>query len=377
MFLFNPKTGHLKQASKLSEGFIEISSEQYTELRLLVPSNRVEALPDLDVNRLNAKFVKVSDGGDSSTDVKPDGVSTSGGFAGRKRNGGVTATFDAPSGNFDTIGNVNAGGGSFKTKPKIPDSKGMISEAAAMSDIAEFSKDAIRHITSPDGSAVINDTDKTNTTVQIRVGSKNLTGILCAGDTIDVTVGGVFNYNLPVGGEALRGGFRVIGGSTGLRIQRGSSDILEVDPANSPLDYLGTYDPKTQTPYLTDETGIHGGFYVCTDTATVHFTHGDEECDEGDWLLFEEVEGVPGGKWVAVPVGKYQSVHSVNGKIGTVVLTPTDLGLGNVKDVDQTNADNISSGKIRVGVETNQDITTSGSIKADTLIITNKLVFMG
>lgn len=386
MFLFNPSTGELKQANKLSNGFTEVSVEQYKDLQGLDAKDRIGALPDLDVNILNAHHVKVSDNSGKQTNVNSDGVDTNGGMVGKTVDGATTtSTWDAETGNIDTVGNITAGGGSFKVKPTIPDAKGNQSPAASMADIAEGTKGGIQHITSPDSSLVVNDADKSNTTVTVRVGSKVVTGILRAGDTIDVDVGGIFNYNLPAGNDKLRGGYKVIGGSTGIRIQKGSTDILEADPAVSSLDYFGTLDAAKNEGgidkhKLSDDDNpdiYHGGFYVVSVPGVIQFKHGPETCDAGDWVIFEQVEGQTAGKWVSVPVGKYQSVHSVNGKVGTVVLDNKDIGLGNVKNVDQTVADNLKSGTIGlgVGVKTDKDLETSGTVKANVMVITGKLLF--
>ena len=46
--------------------------------------------------------------------------------------------------------------------------------------------------------------------------------------------------------------------------------------------------------------------------------------------------------------GSLGEVSSVNGKTGVVVLTKTDIGLGNVPNTDATNASNLSSGTVAV-----------------------------
>lgn len=206
MYLFNSKTGELKQANKVSFNFEEITPEMYHTLQEMDIESRIGALPDLDINRLNANYVKVGDDG-RGTNIKPEGVESNGSIIG-KDGATTTMTLDAKAGTIDMIGNITAAGGDFKTKPTTLDAKGVKSTIATMNDI--------------------------------------------------VAAGGV---------------------------------------------------------------------------------------------------------------------SSVNGKVGAVVLAKADVGLGNVQNLDQTNADNIASGTVKVGVNTTKDISTTGQISAGNIVITGQLIF--
>lgn len=71
------------------------------------------------------------------------------------------------------------------------------------------------------------------------------------------------------------------------------------------------------------------------------------------------VISLPGIQGAAGPSG---GVQSVNGRTGAVVLTKSDVGLGNVPNTDCTNASNISSGTLasaRLPELTGGDLTSS------------------
>lgn len=377
MYLFNPTTGELKQANKFSNGFMEVTAKQYQELQLLEEIERIRVLPDLDVNQLNASYVKVSNE-TKLTDVTPDGVNTNGGFIGMA-GADITATFDAETGNFDTIGNVTAAGADFKAKPTTVDAKGAKSPVATMSDIEASSK-GITQITSPKKTIEIGGSTA-NTTLDVVPATSTQLGAIKAGPTVSIGSDGLLN--IIMANDTTIGGVRVIGGSSGVKIDP-LTGVIALDPAVSQLNFLGTLDAskneggidKHKLSDSDDPNVYHGGFYVVSVPGTIVLAHGSEVAEAGDWFLFEQSRGKSDGRWIAAPVGKYQSVHSVNGKVGTVVLVKSDIGLGNVQDVDQTNADNIATGTVKVGVNTTENITTTGSMSTATLVITNKLVFM-
>ena len=75
----------------------------------------------------------------------------------------------------------------------------------------------------------------------------------------------------------------------------------------------------------------------------------------GDWAVRTDISqtfvlsATPAstlGNWVQIEVAS--AVQSVNGYTGTVTLTKTDVGLGNVTNVDASNASNITTGNIGV-----------------------------
>ena len=82
-----------------------------------------------------------------------------------------------------------------------------------------------------------------------------------------------------------------------------------------------------------------GAFLLTDGTNTLEVTTGD--------MVIVNTEIAKGSILVSTHVDKVDntdSVASVAGKTGTVVLTSTDVGLGNVANLDTSNADNISDG---------------------------------
>lgn len=80
-------------------------------------------------------------------------------------------------------------------------------------------------------------------------------------------------------------------------------------------------------------------------------------------------DGLTDGDLVAKLPSINYPVTSVNGQTGAVVLTKTDIGLGNVANVDTTNASNISSGTLSDS-RLSANVTTQGN----TFNTANKLV---
>jgi hypothetical protein len=81
-----------------------------------------------------------------------------------------------------------------------------------------------------------------------------------------------------------------------------------------------------------------------------------------------------GGTVIEVGGGGGGAVDSVNGQTGTVVLTKSDVGLGNVANVDTTNAANISSGTLPSGRLTG---TYAISVSGNAATVTNGVVTTG
>lgn len=353
IYQFNEKTGELTVADKVLKGFSQISEYEY--------NSRLDAI---EKERTRTK-TKKAETRTASIDTNTGTFTTFGGkFVGEDGSGKVTITVDGKD------GSIKAQSGDFLTKPTTVSAKGVKSPIATMQDISD-SNTGISGASSPKGTIDINMSNKTNVKFDVVPATKTQLGGVIVGENMEVTVAGVIDYKLPMADPTKLGGVKVIGGNSGIVINEKGE--VSVDKAISPLDYLGTLDASkneggTDKHKLTDEDDpavYHGGFYVVSVPGTITFTHGDEVFEEGDWAIFEFFEGDTKGKWVSVPVGKYQIVHSVNGKIGNVILNNADIGLGNVKNVDQTNASNITSGVITVEVNTTKNITTTGTVNAN------------
>jgi hypothetical protein len=83
------------------------------------------------------------------------------------------------------------------------------------------------------------------------------------------------------------------------------------------LSYQGTWNASTNTPTLTSSVGTKGYYYV-VDVAGTTNLNGITDWQIGDWAIFN------GTVWQKVD--NTDAVTSVNGQVGTVVLTASDVG---------------------------------------------------
>jgi sugar lactone lactonase YvrE len=90
-------------------------------------------------------------------------------------------------------------------------------------------------------------------------------------------------------------------------------------PLQGDLNYQGTWNATTNTPTLTSSTGTKGYYYV-VDVAGTTNLDGITDWQIGDWAIFN------GTVWQKVD--NTDSVTSVNGLVGTVVLTTTNIAEG-------------------------------------------------
>lgn len=90
-------------------------------------------------------------------------------------------------------------------------------------------------------------------------------------------------------------------------------------PLQGDLNYQGTWNATTNTPTLTSSVGTKGYYYV-VDVAGSTNLNGITDWKIGDWAIFN------GSIWEKVD--NTDAVTSVNGQIGTVVLTTTNIAEG-------------------------------------------------
>jgi hypothetical protein len=90
-------------------------------------------------------------------------------------------------------------------------------------------------------------------------------------------------------------------------------------PMQGDLNYQGTWNASTNTPTLTSSTGTKGYYYV-VDVAGSTNLNGITDWQIGDWAIFN------GSIWQKVD--NTDAVTSVNGQVGTVVLTTTNIAEG-------------------------------------------------
>jgi hypothetical protein len=88
-------------------------------------------------------------------------------------------------------------------------------------------------------------------------------------------------------------------------------------PMQGDLNYQGTWNATTNTPTLTSSVGTKGYYYV-VDVAGTTNLDGITDWQIGDWAIFN------GSVWQKVD--NTDAVTSVNGQVGTVVLTASSVG---------------------------------------------------
>ena len=81
--------------------------------------------------------------------------------------------------------------------------------------------------------------------------------------------------------------------------------------------YKGTWDAATNTPTLASGTGTQGDYYVVNVAGSTNLD-GITDWQIGDWAIFN------GSVWQKVD--NTDAVSSVNGQVGTVVLTAANVG---------------------------------------------------
>ena len=90
-------------------------------------------------------------------------------------------------------------------------------------------------------------------------------------------------------------------------------------PLQGDLNYQGTWNASTNTPTLVSSTGTQGYYYV-VDVAGSTNLNGITDWNIGDWAIYN------GSVWQKVD--NTDAVTSVNGLVGTVVLTTTNIAEG-------------------------------------------------
>ena len=82
------------------------------------------------------------------------------------------------------------------------------------------------------------------------------------------------------------------------------------------VNYKGTWDASTNTPTLVSSTGTQGDYYVVNVAGNTNL-NGITDWQIGDWAIFN------GSVWEKVD--NTDAVSSVNGQVGTVVLTAANV----------------------------------------------------
>jgi hypothetical protein len=122
------------------------------------------------------------------------------------------------------------------------------------------------------------------------------------------------------------------------------------------LNYQGTWNASTNTPTLTSSVGTKGYYYVVDVSGNTNL-NGITDWVIGDWAIFN------GSIWQKVD--NTDAVTSVNGKVGTVVLTNTDISGFGTMSTQNANSVAITGGTIN-GTTIGATTTSTGAFTTAT-----------
>lgn len=123
-------------------------------------------------------------------------------------------------------------------------------------------------------------------------------------------------------------------------------------PLQGDLNYQGTWNATTNTPTLTSSTGTQGYYYV-VDVAGTTNLNGITDWQVGDWAIFN------GSVWQKVD--NTDAVTSVNGQVGTVVLTTTNIAEGTNQYFTQSRARQSLSAGTGISYDNTTGVITNSS----------------
>jgi len=118
------------------------------------------------------------------------------------------------------------------------------------------------------------------------------------------------------------------------------------------LNYQGTWNASTNTPTLVSSVGTKGYYYV-VDVAGSTNLNGITDWQVGDWAIFN------GTVWQKVD--NTDAVTSVNGQVGTVVLTTTNIAEGTNEYFTTTRARNSLSAGTGINYSTATGVITNAA----------------
>lgn len=189
--------------------------------------------------------------------------------------------------------------------------------------------------------------------------ARNINGVAFDG-TADITVSAVDTATPRVAVDTLTA---LTGAANGLATLDANGRVPASQIPGSvsgSMNYQGVWNASSNTPGIIDSTGSKG-FYYKVSVAGATSIDGNSNWTVGDLIVYN------GATWDKFEGGN-PDVVSVAGKVGVVVLTPSDVGLTNVTNTDTTNASNISSGTLNAARL--PAFTGDATVSAGTSVIT-------
>ena len=127
----------------------------------------------------------------------------------------------------------------------------------------------------------------------------------------------------------------------------------------STLIYMGTWNALTNTPTLSSGIGSNGQYYKVSVAGSTSID-GINSWNIGDWIIYN------GTNWQQT--SNSENVQTVNGRVGNVIITKTDLGLTNIDNTSDINKPISSQQQTAFDLKINKLISfTTGNIPMITL----------
>lgn len=124
--------------------------------------------------------------------------------------------------------------------------------------------------------------------------------------------------------------------------------------------FKGEWNASTNVPVLEDGTGVSGNYYLVSVGGTRNLGHGSETYGVGDKVMYN------GTIWTRIP--NFQSVNSVNGQTGSVVLGKADVGLSNVDNTSDLNKPVSTATTAQLNLKENASNKSSAALGTSTTL---------
>ncbi len=324
MYQINKSTGDIKQAGRLSKGYIEVGQEEYEKLQGLDLDKRLFVFQGDDVECDNARIkntLTVGNGDNAFTSNGNENAATGAYVGVNPLTADETFRLNALTGDATFAGTVATKDFDASGTATARSQKGNKSKIATLEDVAS----STAKIKSPKDTIAVG-ADADTITLDVKLASKTKAGIAF----------------FPVG--------------SGIKINEETGEVT-LDGAIAPFKYIDIWDAATNTPKLSDATGKPETFYITHIPGSQNLGSGLIKFEIGDWVLCQEdIGGAP--KYAKVPMSEVLTAITAS------MIKAGTLGKGIAMDTDQpikTTA-GMESGSLVTKTITVVDIIVTGSI---------------